>query len=72
MWQVRGQHYDLVVNGVELGGGSIRIHDPDLQEHILTNILEVSCLKPFMSGFSLNLEVSVTDTSKPLHAITTV
>ena len=41
MEQVRAQHYDLVVNGVELGGGSIRIHNPDLQEHILTNILKV-------------------------------
>src|SRR5258708_1555616 len=30
--KVRGQHYDVVVNGVELGGGSIRIHKPDLQK----------------------------------------
>ena len=39
--QVKGQHYDLVVNGVELGGGSIRIHSSEQQEHLLTNILRV-------------------------------
>jgi aspartyl-tRNA synthetase len=29
--QVRGQHFDLVLNGVELGGGSIRNHDAEVQ-----------------------------------------
>ncbi|KAJ7047588.1 tRNA synthetases class II-domain-containing protein [Mycena alexandri] len=40
--QVRGQHYDLVLNGVEIGGGSVRVHDADMQDHIFTNILQLS------------------------------
>ncbi len=32
--RVRAKAYDLVLNGVELGGGSIRIHRQDLQERM--------------------------------------
>ncbi|MEE2813886.1 MAG: aspartate--tRNA ligase [Verrucomicrobiota bacterium] len=39
---VRGQHYDIVVNGVELGGGSIRIHQPDLQKTVFEEVLQLS------------------------------
>lgn len=31
---VRANAYDMVVNGVELGGGSIRIHDSELQDRM--------------------------------------
>jgi aspartyl-tRNA synthetase len=40
--KVRGQHYDIVVNGVELGGGSIRIHRPDVQKTVFEDVLQIA------------------------------
>lgn len=39
---VKGQHYDLVLNGQEVAGGSIRINDHKLQSYIFKDILGVN------------------------------
>ncbi len=51
---VRSQAYDLVLNGWELGSGSIRIHQPELQARIfaLLGIGEEEAQRKF--GFFLN------------------
>ncbi|KIJ70312.1 hypothetical protein HYDPIDRAFT_172163 [Hydnomerulius pinastri MD-312] len=40
--QVRGQHYDLVLNGVEIGGGSVRVHEATMQDYIFSQVLQLS------------------------------
>ncbi len=52
--KVRSQAYDLVLNGWELGSGSIRIHQPELQARIFSilGISDEEAQKKF--GFFLN------------------
>lgn len=51
--KVKTYAYDIVLNGVELGGGSIRIHDKDLQAKMfkVLNLTDEECQEKF--GFLL-------------------
>ena len=50
---VRADAYDMVINGVEVGGGSIRIHDPKLQAkmfEIPDECIQIRCTSSWRSG----------------------
>ena len=54
--KVIGEHFDLVLNGEEVGGGSIRIHDHELQKYVLSHVLEIPGVADSMSYFFEALE----------------
>lgn len=60
---VRGQHYDFVMNGVELGGGSTRIHDVALQRYIFEKILNIQNSQQLFGHL-----LAAFDTGCPPHA----
>ena len=51
---VRANAYDLVINGVEIGGGSIRIHDRDLQKKMFKVLGFTDELAQEQFGFLMN------------------
>ncbi|XP_001658298.2 aspartate--tRNA ligase, mitochondrial isoform X1 [Aedes aegypti] len=65
---IRSQSFDLVWNGVEIGGGSVRIHDGALQKMVLDEVLQIEhahlqhlldaleCGCPPHGGFAVGLD----------------
>ncbi|CAD5231791.1 unnamed protein product [Bursaphelenchus xylophilus] len=52
--KIRAQHYDLVLNGSELGGGSVRVHNCLLQRHIIEILqLPIEPLEGFLQALSM-------------------
>ena len=53
--RAKADHYDLVINGAELGGGSRRIHSYALQSYVLKDILRMNSRR--LADFSHLLDV---------------
>ena len=51
---VRANAYDMVINGVEVGGGSIRIHDKDLQARMFKRLGFTEEDARYQFGFLMN------------------
>ncbi|NCU37348.1 aspartate--tRNA ligase, partial [Candidatus Falkowbacteria bacterium] len=51
---VRANAYDLVINGVEIGGGSIRIHNKELQQKMFEILGFTPELAQTQFGFLMN------------------
>jgi aspartyl-tRNA synthetase len=52
--RVRANAYDMVINGVELGGGSIRIHDQQLQQRMFKVLGFTKEQAEYQFGFLMN------------------
>jgi aspartyl-tRNA synthetase len=52
--KVRANAYDLVINGVEIGGGSIRIHDEKLQQKMFAILGFTKEQADYQFGFLMN------------------
>ena len=61
--KVRGSHYDVVVNGVELGSGSLRNHRTDVQR----KILEIMGYKPEQQEHAFGFMLRALETGAPPH-----
>lgn len=56
---VRADSWDLVINGVEVGGGSVRIHKAEMQEFVFREALKMSptdieAFRPLLNALAAN------------------